>query len=146
MVCYDNINPLFYRAIDLDYEVDDAMDLLTYPPFIFDIFDYDDDLFDKTPDFLCRCVVEPEDCAIKVLGPLDQFDRKRSYTSYLETKEYHEKHGIMHKFVDSDGNPYPDDRGLQKGTTPEGFNRNKNFKEVPMHPKWHPCYYAAGQP
>ena len=36
--------------------------MFTYPPFIFDIFDHDDDLFDSSPDYLCRAVVEPEDC------------------------------------------------------------------------------------
>jgi len=38
------------------------MDVETYPPFIFDIFDEDDGLFDSTPDFLCRAIVEPENC------------------------------------------------------------------------------------
>jgi hypothetical protein len=65
-VVEDNCNPLFYETIELSYEVDDMDDLYTYPPFIFDIFDYDDDLFDSTPDYLCRCVVEPEECAIKM--------------------------------------------------------------------------------
>jgi hypothetical protein len=63
----DNNNPLYYKAIDLDYEVDDPNDLESYPPFIFDIFDHDDDLFDSTPDYMCRAVVEPEDCAITML-------------------------------------------------------------------------------
>ena len=63
----DNNNPLFYTAIDLAYEVDDSNDLESYPPFIFDIYDFDDELFDHTPDFLCRAVVEPEDCAITLI-------------------------------------------------------------------------------
>jgi len=48
----------------LDYEVADEKDLESYPPFIFDIFDHDADLFDSTDDFLCRAIVEPEDCSI----------------------------------------------------------------------------------
>lgn len=63
-VVEDNNNPLFYECIELDYEVVDQADLESYPPFIFDIYDYDDDLFDSTPDFLCRAIVEPEDCSI----------------------------------------------------------------------------------
>lgn len=62
---FDNTNPLFYQAIDLEYEVENEDDVYTYPPFIFDVFDYDDDLFDKTPDFLGRAIVEPEDCEFK---------------------------------------------------------------------------------
>ena len=50
--------------LELEYEVDNENDLESYPPFIFDIFDYDDDLFDSTPDFMCRAIVEPEDCSI----------------------------------------------------------------------------------
>jgi len=38
--------------------------LESYPPFIFDIYDHDDDLFDSTPDFLGRSIIEPEDCSI----------------------------------------------------------------------------------
>jgi hypothetical protein len=51
----------------MEYEVGDEKDLLTYPPFIFDIWDYDDDLLDSTDDYMCRCVVEPEDCAIMMV-------------------------------------------------------------------------------
>lgn len=64
LVVEDNCNPLFYECIELDYEVVKKDDLESYPPFIIDIFDHDDDLFDSTPDFMCRCIVEPEDCAI----------------------------------------------------------------------------------
>lgn len=60
----DNCNPLFYECVELEYEVTNYEDLESYPPFIFDLFDHDDDLFKSTPDFLCRCIVEPEDCAI----------------------------------------------------------------------------------
>ena len=62
----DNCNPLWYECLELQYDVDNQDDLESYPPFIFDIFDHDDDLFDSTPDYMCRCVVEPEDCAIKM--------------------------------------------------------------------------------
>jgi Ca2+-dependent lipid-binding protein len=63
-VVEDNCNPLFYETLELDYEVDNVDDLYSYPPFIFDVYDYDDDLFDSTPDYLGRAVIEPEDCAI----------------------------------------------------------------------------------
>jgi len=63
-VVEDNCNPLFYQTIEMDYEVENEDDLESYPPFIFDVFDHDDDLFDKTPDYLCRAIVEPEDCSI----------------------------------------------------------------------------------
>lgn len=63
-VVEDNCNPLFYDTLELEYEVNDEKDLYSYPPFIFDVYDHDDGLFDSTPDFLGRAIVEPEDCAI----------------------------------------------------------------------------------
>ena len=63
-VVEDNCNPLFYETLELEYEVDDPNDLESFPPFIFDVFDYDDDLFDSTPDYLGRAIIEPEDCSI----------------------------------------------------------------------------------
>ena len=48
----------------MDYEVRDINDLHSYPPFIFDVFDEDQDLMDNDDDFLARAIVEPEDCAI----------------------------------------------------------------------------------
>ena len=74
----DNNNPLFYECIELNYEVDDQKDLESYPPFIFDIFDHDDDIFDSTPDFLCRAIVEPEDCGISLLEQ-SQFERCKEH-------------------------------------------------------------------
>ena len=62
----DNCNPLYYEVLELNYEVTDDKDLLTYPPFIFDIFDHDAELFDSSDDFMCRAIVEPEDCSIKL--------------------------------------------------------------------------------
>ena len=41
-------------------------DLYSYLPFIIDIFDYDDELFDSTPDYLGRAIIEPEDCQISL--------------------------------------------------------------------------------
>jgi hypothetical protein len=78
IVVDDNNNPLFYETIELDYEVDDQKDLESYPPFIFDIFDYDDDIFDSTPDFLCRAIVEPEDCGYSLLEQ-SQFERCKEH-------------------------------------------------------------------
>jgi hypothetical protein len=59
-VIEDNINPLYYEVLELDYEVRDIKDLESYPPFIFDLFDVDDDLFDSTDDFLARAIIELE--------------------------------------------------------------------------------------
>jgi len=58
----DNNNPLYYQTIELEYEVRDVNDLESYPPFIFDVFDYDDDLMDSSDDYLARAIIEPEDC------------------------------------------------------------------------------------
>jgi len=60
----DNNNPLFYEVIEMDYEVRDINDLYSYPPFILDVFDKDEELMDNDDDFLARAIVEPEDCAI----------------------------------------------------------------------------------
>jgi Ca2+-dependent lipid-binding protein len=64
-VIEDNTNPLYYETIDLEYEVRDIKDLESYPPFIFDLFDEDAELFDSSDDFLARAIVEPEDCVIE---------------------------------------------------------------------------------
>jgi len=58
----DSTNPLFYKVIDMEYEVRDETDVYSYPPFIMDLYDHDDDLFDSTPDYLARAIIEPEDC------------------------------------------------------------------------------------
>lgn len=71
-VVEDNNNPLFYQCLELDYEVFVQNDLESYPPFIFDIYDHDDELFDSTPDFLCRAIIEPEDCAIVMQEEFEQ--------------------------------------------------------------------------
>ena len=39
-------------------------DLETYPPFIFDVYDHDEGIWDSTPDFLGRAIVDPENCAL----------------------------------------------------------------------------------
>ena len=63
-VVEDNTNPLYYETIDLHYEVSDPNNIDTYPPFIFDIYDHDDELFDSTPDFMCRAVIIPKEASI----------------------------------------------------------------------------------
>ena len=63
-VVEDNCNPLFYDTLELEYEVNDPENLESFPPFIFDVYDHDDGLFDSEPDYLGRAIVEPEDCAI----------------------------------------------------------------------------------
>jgi hypothetical protein len=74
----DNNNPLFYECLELDYEVTAIDDLESYPPFIFDVFDFDADLFDSTPDFLGRAIIEPEDCAIKMFdGNIKHLNKER---------------------------------------------------------------------
>lgn len=52
--------------IELDYEVRAINDLESYPPFILDVFDEDQELLDSSDDFLARAIVEPEDCAISL--------------------------------------------------------------------------------
>ena len=60
----DNNNPLFYEVLELDYEVRDINDLESYPPFIFDVYDEDQELMDSSDDYLARAIIEPEDCSI----------------------------------------------------------------------------------
>ena len=43
----DNNNPLYYEVIEMDYEVRDINDLYSYPPFIFDVFDQDEEIMDS---------------------------------------------------------------------------------------------------
>jgi hypothetical protein len=43
----DNNNPLYYEVIEMDYEVRDINDLYSYPPFIFDVFDEDEEIMDS---------------------------------------------------------------------------------------------------
>jgi len=62
----DNTNPLFYEVIEMEYEVRDINDLESYPPFIIDVFDEDNELLDSTDDYLARAIIEPEDCAITI--------------------------------------------------------------------------------
>lgn len=58
----DNNNPLYYEVLELDYEVRDINDLESYPPFILDVFDEDQELMDSSDDYLARAIVEPEEC------------------------------------------------------------------------------------
>lgn len=55
----DNVNPLYYEVVELDYEVRDIDDLSSYPPFILDVFDEDQELLDSTDDFLARAIINP---------------------------------------------------------------------------------------
>ena len=61
---FKSSNPLFYEVLELEYEVEDADNFLSYPPLIFDCYDFDDGVLDNTHDFLGRAIIEPEDCAI----------------------------------------------------------------------------------
>lgn len=58
-VIEDNVNPLYYEVVELDYEVRDIDDLSSYPPFILDVFDEDAELLDSTDDFLARAIIDP---------------------------------------------------------------------------------------
>ena len=58
----DSTNPLYYKVIDMEYEVRDETDVWSFPPFILDVFDQDDELFDRSDDFLARGIIEPEEC------------------------------------------------------------------------------------
>ena len=46
----------------MEYEVRDIKDPDSYPPFLFDVYDEDNDFLDNTDDFLGRCQIEPELC------------------------------------------------------------------------------------
>jgi len=43
-------------------------DLNNYPPFIFDVFDEDQELMDSSDDYLARAIVQPKDCVITIQG------------------------------------------------------------------------------
>lgn len=63
-VMHHSTNPLFYEVLDLELEVEDFDDVLSYPPIIVDCYDFDDDVLKNNPDFLGRAIIEPEDCAL----------------------------------------------------------------------------------
>jgi hypothetical protein len=46
----------------MEYEVRDETDVWSFPPFILDVFDQDDELFDRSDDYLARGIIEPEEC------------------------------------------------------------------------------------
>ena len=63
-VMNNTTNPLFYEVLDLEYEVEDFDDILSYPPIIIDCYDFDNDVLKNDPDFMGRAIIEPEDCAL----------------------------------------------------------------------------------
>ena len=95
-VMNNTTNPLFYEVLDLELEVEDYDDLLSYPPIIVDCYDYDDDFTKNDPDFMGRALIEPEDCAL-----IFQSDFENNYD--LEDSVF-------------------------------------------VKPRWHPFYFAKGQP
>jgi Ca2+-dependent lipid-binding protein len=102
-VVEDNNNPLFYETLELDYEVDKMDDLESYPPFIFDVYDHDDDLFDSTPDFLGRAIIEPEDCAIKMFdGQIKHLKKERDYFSPEERLKLQFEYCHLHNLKNCD--------------------------------------------
>ena len=56
---YDNLNPIFYQAVDLVFECNTEDEL---PPLIFDLYDYDAGALGDGEDYLGRCVVRKEEC------------------------------------------------------------------------------------
>jgi hypothetical protein len=59
-VIFDNLNPIFYEAIDLVYEANNEDEL---PPFIIDCYDLDESVITaNTYDFLARAVIRKEEC------------------------------------------------------------------------------------
>jgi hypothetical protein len=63
-VIEDNVNPLYYEVVELEYEVRDINDLESYPPFIFDLFDQDNELLNSNGQYLARAIITPKECAI----------------------------------------------------------------------------------
>lgn len=119
---------MFYETIELDYEVDKMNDLESYPPFIIDVYDHDDDLFDSTPDFLGRAIIEPEDCAIKMYNG-ERKDKSKEYALLSDEQrlrlqfEKCYEHGIVNC-----------DKCVGK------------MLDVPDTPRWHCIHYAPGEP
>jgi len=61
IVINDNLNPIYYEAIDLMYEANSIHDL---PPFIIDCYDEDQTLVGKNDaDFLARATITVDECA-----------------------------------------------------------------------------------
>ncbi len=58
-VIFDNVNPIFYQALDLGYEANREEDM---PPIIIDLFDMDVNTVTKNSvEFLSRAVLSLED-------------------------------------------------------------------------------------
>jgi len=57
----DTVNPLFYQALQIDY---DFLDLDTAPPIVLDCYDTDDGLLDSTDDFLGRAVIHLKEASV----------------------------------------------------------------------------------
>jgi len=55
----DNLNPLFYETLELSFEANSMED---FPPFIFDVYDYDAGPVED--DFLARCFITREEAAV----------------------------------------------------------------------------------
>jgi hypothetical protein len=60
IVVNDNLNPIFYQAIDLMYEANSIEEM---PPFILDCYDEDETLVGKNDqDFLARAIIYNWEC------------------------------------------------------------------------------------
>jgi len=57
---YDNITPLFYECVEMQYEANNSEEL---PPFLLDIYDEDDGV-GSSDDFLGRATIKAEDAAV----------------------------------------------------------------------------------
>jgi DNA phosphorothioation-dependent restriction protein DptG len=58
---------LFYEVVELHYEVADVDDYETYPPFIFDVYDEDQEFMDNTDDYMARAIIEPEELGDSII-------------------------------------------------------------------------------
>lgn len=72
---FDNVNPIFYQALDLGYEANREEDM---PPIIIDLFDMDVNTVTKnTVEFLSRAVLSLED--IMPYSDSDAINRPKWY-------------------------------------------------------------------
>jgi hypothetical protein len=81
-VINDSTNPQFYQMVELIYLVHDHENFDTYPPFILDVYDKDDDLLDSTSDYLARAIIYPKDASM--IGVLHKEDNG---SKQIETPE-----------------------------------------------------------
>lgn len=60
----DTLNPIYCQTLELNYEVESFKNKDTWPPIIFDCYDYDSKLVGDARDFMGRAIVQATDCAM----------------------------------------------------------------------------------